>query len=131
MTFQADQVQKALDSKAERVSGADVARISELRSVVEEKIATFPDAQREAREQAALLLDFLGPRVSAPLSAETRQAAGALLYLSAPVDLVPDHEPGGFDDDAAVLALATGRIRAALRTFCASSGRVTPSWLDD
>ncbi len=131
MTFHADQVQKALDSKAERVSDTDVARIIELRSVVDEKIASFPDDQREARQQATLLLDFLAERASAPISSETKQAAAALLYLSAPVDLVPDHEPGGFDDDAAVLALATGRIRSALRAFCASSGRAAPSWLGD
>lgn len=131
MTFHADQIQKALDSKAERVSDADVARIIELRSAVEEKIAAFPDAQRDAREQANLLLDFLAARASTPVTSETKQAAAALLYLSAPVDLVPDHEPGGFDDDAAVLALATGRIRGALRAFCASSGRAAPSWLSD
>lgn len=129
MSFSGEQVKRALDSKAERVSSGDVARIVQMRSAVEEKLAEFPPELLEARTQGALLFAYLESMAQAPLTAETKQAAGALLYLSAPVDLVPDHEPGGYADDAAVVALAVERSRAALRAFCEKSGRIVPSWL--
>lgn len=131
MSFNAEQVKKALDSKASRVSQADLARIVELRAAVEEKLRAFPAEHQEAREQGELLFAFLESTVNAPLVAEAKETAGALLYLSAPVDLVPDHEPGGYADDAAVLDLAVGRIRDALRAFCDKSGRAAPAWLSE
>ena len=47
---------------------------------------------------------------------------GALLYLSAPIDLVPDTEDGGFLDDAAILELAVQNIVEELRAFCERRG---------
>lgn len=129
MAFSAEQVKKALDSKANRASIADVRRIAELREAVTQKLVEFPPELGVAREQGALLFAFLEASTSAALTPETQQAAGALLYLSAPVDLVPDHEPGGYEDDAAVLALAIERIGEALRLFCEQSGYAIPGWI--
>ena len=51
-----------------------------------------------------------------------RWAAGALIYLAAPIDIVPDQEKGGYADDAAVVALAFTRSEGPVRTFCQLRG---------
>lgn len=118
--FSKDQVEKALDAKAAHLTDKDVARIATSGDAVKKLIADFPPAYEKARRQAELLFDLLG---DARVPLETRkQAAGALIYLGAPIDLVPDDEADGHADDAAVVALAIERAESAARIYCAEKG---------
>lgn len=52
------------------------------------------------------------------LSAETLVLiVAALLYLVSPLDLIPDMLPGGFVDDAAVIAFVISMVRDELEGF--------------
>lgn len=114
--FDSQQVAAALDAKALHLTEKDLARIAESPDTVTKLIDEFPTAAHKTRRQAKLLLDLLTAERG---SIEVRkQAAGALIYLAAPVDLVPDDEEGGYDDDAAVIDLAVQRCQETVRVFC-------------
>lgn len=124
MSFTPEQIQKALDGKVSRLTAEDIARVAAAAPLVRQKIAEFPESLSASRARAELLLAFAveGQDELAAL----KLAAGALLYLTSPLDLVPDHEPGGFADDAAVVDLAASRLHSDLLAFCARTGR-TPT----
>ena len=55
-----------------------------------------------------LILFYAFPDASA---ADKAVIAGAIAYFILPVDLIPDFLPGGFADDASVIAAAVAKIR--------------------
>jgi uncharacterized membrane protein YkvA (DUF1232 family) len=121
MPFTSDQIARALEAKAKRLTLEDLDRVRASVSSVQEKLAEFPPSLNDSKVRAELLLEFCGDESG---SFEARKlAAGALLYLSSPLDLIPDHEPDGYADDAAVVDLATKRITNDLRAFCTRTGR--------
>lgn len=44
-------------------------------------------------------------------------AAGGIAYLVSPIDVIPDFLPGGFADDAAVVAFVVRKLRGELGAF--------------
>lgn len=45
-------------------------------------------------------------------------AAAALLYVASPIDLIPDHLPGGLRDDERVARWTSDKLQDALATYC-------------
>jgi uncharacterized membrane protein YkvA (DUF1232 family) len=96
---------------------------------------SVPAALESVRSEVATGVDLLGcwhrgeyPGIS---RASLVLLAGALLYLIAPLDLVPDFVPvSGLLDDAAVIAAAMSRIQNELEQFRAwrssGAGRQAP-----
>lgn len=115
--FTKEQVAAALDAKAAHLTKKDVERIAKSRDTVLRMVQEFPDSHGQAQRQAVLLLDIIAAG-TAPAEALV-QAAAALIYLGAPIDLVPDHEEHGYSDDAAIVALAISRIEESVRVHCA------------
>lgn len=115
--FTKEQVAAALDAKAAHLTKKDVERIAQNKQAVASMIAEFPGEHARARKQATLLVELIEAG-QAPLEALV-QAAAALIYLGAPIDLVPDDEPDGYSDDAAIVALAVERIEESVRVHCA------------
>jgi len=115
--FTKEQVAAALDAKAAHLTKKDLERIAKNRETVLRMVQEFPDSHGQAKRQAVLLLDIIAAG-TAPTEA-LLQAAAALIYLGAPVDLVPDHEEHGYADDAAIVALAVARIEESVRVHCA------------
>ncbi len=125
-SFTVEDVHRALDMKSENLGPDDFARIAENRQAVMAKLADMPSSLSRAIDQAKLLLELVVAHqdgsFAAPPSA-LAQAAGALIYLASPVDLVPDHIEGeGYLDDAAVVELAVERIGDVLSAFCETKG---------
>jgi uncharacterized membrane protein YkvA (DUF1232 family) len=123
--FDADAVARALDLKVERLRPEDVQRVAANGAAVQALIDELPRELERSRQQARLLFGFLSANadaVSGPRFSAVAQAAGALLYLSSPLDLVPDTEDDGYADDVAILELAVERIRPALEKFCREHG---------
>jgi len=115
--FTKEQVAAALDAKAAHLTKKDVERIAKNKDTVLRMVQEFPEAHGQAQRQAVLLLDII---VAGTAPAESlTQAAAALIYLGAPIDLVPDHEEHGYSDDAAIVALAVARIEESVRVHCA------------
>jgi uncharacterized membrane protein YkvA (DUF1232 family) len=118
--FSREQVEKALDAKAAHLGEKDLGRIAANPEAVHALIAEFPEKWEKARRQARLLFELVA---DARVALESRkQAAAALIYLGAPIDLVPDDETDGHADDAAVVALAIERTEHAVRVHCAEKG---------
>lgn len=135
--FADEQVRKALELKARSVERDDVERVAGNRAAVQALIDELPPELGRARKQAALLFEFVehaaqglrsggGDDAASPSFGAVQEAVGALLYLSSPIDLVPDTEDGGYLDDAAILELAVQRIVPVLRAFCEERG-IDPS----
>src|SRR5690606_9895701 len=132
--FADGQVRKALELKAWAVERDDGERVAGSRAAVQALIDELPQDLGRARKQATLLFEFVefaaaemrasdaGEGGHVPPFEAVREAVGALLYLSAPIDLVPDTEDGGFLDDAAILELAVQNIVEELRAFCERRG---------
>jgi len=130
-SFTREQIEKALDAKSEHLGDADLLRIVENRDTVLKMIQDFPDNWHKARRQATVLFELLeanlkGAKPWAPL----RPAAGALIYLASPLDLVPDDQTDGFADDAAIIGLAIERLRAEVKMHCEALGRNAAEYLD-
>ena len=131
--FTKEQIEKALDAKSSLLTLADVERIAKAKETVVRVIDDFPDNWSKARRQATALFEliewhFQGKR-ELPLEA-LQLAAGALIYLSAPLDLVPDDQEDGYADDAAIVSLAAERNREHIREFCEATGRNAAEYLD-
>lgn len=127
-SFTDEDVERALDLKAQHVRPDDVERVAQNQAAVQALIDEIPESLGSARAQAKLLFDFVSREAEerhAPFPA-VAQAVGALLYLSSPLDLVPDSEAEGYQDDAAILGLAVRRIEAELREHCERKG-IDPS----
>ena len=127
-SFTQEQIAGALDAKSAHLSEKDVQRISDNRETVLTMINDFPDSWAKARRQATLLLDLASSNL-VPLESR-KVAAGALIYLGAPLDLVPDDEEDGFADDAAIVGLAISRIEVAVRTYVAERKLNLAEYLD-
>lgn len=126
--FEMKQVEAALDAKAAHLTEKDLARIVESRAAVMKLVQEFPADQLRARRQGELLFALLE---AGSASIETRkQAAGALIYLGAPIDLVPDDQEGGYEDDAAVIACAIRRCEEAVRVHCAQHDLDSSDYLE-
>lgn len=128
VSFPEGLIENALDAKVQHLSAADVERVAQNPEAVNKMIADFPDSWEKARRQAKLLYDLIAED-AAPQDA-LKQAAGALIYLGAPVDLVPDDEQDGFADDAAVVGLAVQRVADHVRSYCATKGLNASDYLD-
>jgi uncharacterized membrane protein YkvA (DUF1232 family) len=123
LSFSPEDVVKALDVKVEHVTVEDARRIAQNTAAVQSLIDALPKELTRSVNQATLLFELVCAHVKGedptPFSS-VAQAVGALLYLSSPVDLVPDHEEQGYLDDAALLELAVQRIAPDLKAFCNS-----------
>ncbi len=119
--FSPDDVVKALDVKVEHVTRGDAERIAKNAPAVQAVIEGIPSELTRSVNQATLLFELIRAHVEegdqTPFES-VAQAVGALLYLSSPVDLVPDHVEYGYLDDAAILELAVQRIAPELERFC-------------
>lgn len=125
--FTKEQVAAALDAKAAHLTKKDVERIAKNKDTVLRMVQEFPESHAQAQRQAVLLLDII---VASTAPAEALiQAAAALIYLGAPIDLVPDHEEHGYSDDAAIVALAITRIEETVRVHCAERGLELKNYL--
>lgn len=57
---------------------------------------------------------------------------GALAYFISPLDVIPDYLPGGFVDDAGVVAAAVAKIRVcASPEVIAKADQKIVDWFDD
>lgn len=131
--FTMDQIATALDAKSAPLGLEDLARIAERREHVVAVIDEFPENWAKAKRQAALLLEVVltGEDRNAKIPLDARKiAAGALIYLSAPLDLVPDDEADGYADDAAIVSLALSRVESVARELCEKSGRNAAEYFD-
>jgi len=125
--FTKEQVAAALDAKAAHLTKKDVERIAKNKDTDLRMVQEFPESHGQAQKQAVLLLDVI---VAGTAPAEALiQAAAALIYLGAPIDLVPDHEEHGYSDDAAIVALAIARIEESVRVHCAERSLDASSYL--
>jgi uncharacterized membrane protein YkvA (DUF1232 family) len=120
MSFTPDQISRALDAKASRLTGVDIERVAAASALVKQKIDEFPASLSSSKARAEVLLAFAADG-KGELGA-LKIAAGALAYLTSPMDLIPDHDPDGYTDDAAVVDLATKKIAAELKAYCARTG---------
>ena len=75
------------------------------------KVKRFGRKMGAAVLKPALLLYYLWMRPETPAWAKAI-AASALIYLVCPVDAIPDLLPGGYVDDAGVLAAAVATLAA-------------------
>lgn len=128
VSFPEGLIENALDAKVEHLAKADIERVAANRDAVMKMIDEFPDDWAKARRQAKLLFELVANQ-AAPEDA-LKQAAGALIYLGAPVDLVPDDEADGYADDAAVVGLAVQRISDHVEKYCAAKGLNASDYLD-
>lgn len=121
LSFSPEDVVKALDVKVEHVTLEDARRIAQNSAAVAALIEAIPAELVRSVNQANLLFELVCAHVDegdpTPFQS-VAQAIGALLYLSSPVDLVPDHAEHGYLDDAAILELAVQRIAPDLKVFC-------------
>lgn len=114
------QVAAALDLKSANLTSDDIARIASSWHAVKKIIGEFPDQYAKTRKQAKALFNLLESKSKGgPVSdASAATAAGALIYLASPMDIVPDDESEGFEDDAAVITLAIARAKDDLKIWC-------------
>ena len=121
LKFSPEDVVKALDVKVEHVTIDDARRIAQSSAAVAALIDGIPAELIRSVNHANLLFELICAHVKDgdPTPFESvAQAVGALLYLSSPVDLIPDHAEQGYLDDAAILELAVQRIAPDLKQFC-------------
>ena len=45
-----------------------------------------------------------------------------MIYLGAPLDIVPDDEEDGYSDDAAIVGLAVAKLETHVRAYCEKHG---------
>lgn len=120
MVPDAETIARALRTKSDPLGRADLERIVTAPEAVEKLIGDLPASFAAAREGANLLFSFLEEaldREPARVTAAMKTAGGALLYLASPLDLVPDQDEGGYEDDAAVVLLALRELGDELTEF--------------
>jgi hypothetical protein len=109
-SFTNEQIESALVSKSQRLDQYDIRRIAEAKDAVLKMIQEFPDNWAKAQRQATLLFNMIEDAANGKFAAqpdELKFAAGALIYLGDPLDLVPDEDEDGYSAAAAMVALAT------------------------
>jgi uncharacterized membrane protein YkvA (DUF1232 family) len=127
------QIEAALRAKSERLSTADILRIVGAKAAVMKMVDEFPDNRARARRQATLLFDLIESCANGKLSVRSddlKYAAGALIYLGEPLDLVPDDEEDGYADDEAVVSLAIQKSAAQVRLFCETNAVDVSEYLE-
>jgi uncharacterized membrane protein YkvA (DUF1232 family) len=119
--FTKEQIATALSTKSEPLSPDDVRRVAKSKEAVLKMISEFPEEEELAKRRAHLLFEMIEACSTGKLHLhpdELKWAAGALIYLGAPFDIVPDHEEGGYADDAEVIALAIEKSEEQVRAYC-------------
>lgn len=132
-SFTSEQIETALTTKSKNLGPHDVRRVAGNRDAVMKMIAAFPESYDKARRQANLLFEIISAAATGKMDIhpdELREAAGALIYLGASVDIIPDDETDGYADDAAVIALAIDRTERHVRDYCAQSGLNADDYFD-
>jgi uncharacterized membrane protein YkvA (DUF1232 family) len=132
-SFTEQQIEQALEAKAQRLDQYDIRRISEAKQAVMKMIEEFPESWSKAQRQATLLFDMIEAAATGKLNVhpdELKYAAGALIYLGDPLDIVPDEDEDGYADDAAVVGLAVAKSEAQVRSFCTSRGLNAAEYVD-
>jgi uncharacterized membrane protein YkvA (DUF1232 family) len=130
--FTPAQIEKALAAKSQHLSPEDIRRVANNQAAVMKMIEEFPEQHAKAKRQAKVLFELIRATSIGKLSIhpdELRLAAGALIYLGAPMDIIPDDEKDGYADDAAVVALAAQKTAAHVRAYCTSMGLPVDDYL--
>ncbi len=131
--FTSDQIEHALDAKSARLSPQDIRRIAQSKASVMKMIDEFPPAWEKAKRQATLLFQLIEASATGKTNIhpeDLRSAAGALIYLGEALDIVPDDEDDGYDDDAAIVSLGIKRSEVHVRAYCESAGLNVAEYLD-
>lgn len=132
-SFTEQQIEQALEAKARRLDQYDIRRISEAKDAVMKMIGEFPDSWAKAQRQATLLFEMIEAAATGKLQAHPDQlkyAAGALIYLGDPLDIVPDEDEDGYADDAAIVGLAIKKSESQVRDFCKARGLDAAEYVD-
>ena len=132
-SFTREQIQTALSAKSKNLSPQDVRRVASNKDAVMKMIAEFPERYTKAQRQATLLFEIIRAAATGKMNVhpeDLKDAAGALIYLGAPVDIIPDDEKDGYADDAAVIALAISKTEAHVRAYCAMMALDPAEYLD-
>lgn len=123
--FTREQIDTALRTKSEHLSPDDIRRIAGNRAAVMKMVDEFPEHWAKARRQATLLFDMIEAAATGKAAIhpdDLKCAAGALIYLGAALDIVPDDESDGYADDAAIVGLAVAQSDEAIRVYCRARG---------
>lgn len=132
-SFTNEQIESALVTKSQRLDQYDIRRIAGAKDAVTKMIEEFPQKWDEARKQATLLFEMIEDAANGKFNAQPEElkfAAGALIYLGDPLDLVPDEDDDGYADDAAIVKLAIQKSAAQVKTYCEVKGRQASDYLD-
>ena len=132
-SFTPAQIEKALNAKSQNLSPEDIRRVANNKAAVIKMIEEFPAEYEKAKRQAHLLFEIIRETSTGKLSIHTddlKAAAGALIYLGAPMDIIPDDEADGYADDAAVIGLAIQRMAKHVENYCAATGRSARDYVD-
>jgi len=132
-SFTLAQIEKALSAKAHNLGPDDIRRVANNGAAVMKMIDEFPGEYDKAKRQARLLFEIIRETSTGQLSIhpdELKEAAGALIYLGAPMDIVPDDEADGYADDAAVIDLACKQMARHVQNYCAKTGLDPSDYLD-
>lgn len=132
-SFTKEQIESALKTKSEHLSPDDVRRIADNKDAVMKMIEEFPENWAKAQRQATVLFELIEACAHGKLNIhpdDLREAAGALIYLGAPMDIVPDDEEDGYADDAAVVGLAIQKSAKQVRALCKLKGLNAAEYVD-
>jgi len=133
VSFTHAQIEKALSAKSHNLSPEDIRRVANNKAAVIKIIEEFPAEYDKAKRQAHLLFEIIRETSIGKLSIHTdelKAAAGALIYLSAPMDIIPDDEKDGYADDAAVIGLAVQRMAKHVENYCTTMGLNPADYLE-
>lgn len=132
-SFTKEQIESALRTKSAHLGPEDVRRIADNKSTVMKMIQDFPPNWAKAQRQSMMLFELIEASATGRMDVhpeELKSAAGALIYLGAPLDIIPDDEADGYSDDAAVVGLAIAQSEKHVRAFCEAHGRNAAEYLD-
>ena len=116
-----EKVKETLKANASKVTADDLNRVLERQKEIEDKFAGDGPLSRFV-DDAKLLFSVLGDYVRGEYREipwwSMAAIAAALLYVLAPVDLIPDFIPViGYVDDAMVVAVCLRMIEADLHAY--------------
>lgn len=132
-SFTQKQIEQALDAKSARLGPQDIRRIAQAKDAVMKMIDDFPPSWAKAQRQAKLLFQLIDASATGKLNIhpeDLKYAAGALIYLGEPLDIVPDDEEDGYADDAAIVGLGIARSEIQVRAYCQANGLNAAEYID-
>ena len=132
-SFTREQIQKALSAKSQNLSPDDIRRVATNKDAVMKMVDEFPAQWEKAQKQAKVLFELIRAAATGKMDVhpdELKEAAGALIYLGAPVDIIPDDEKDGYADDAAVIGLAISKTEKHVRAYCEMAGLNAADYFD-